>query len=185
MHTQRIASSQARLETRSPCLAHARRVHINDGCCQQAVAKAEPRPRRQKFSRRGDERAAIVNRPTRFIAEQIRVNVAHAKCPRAFEHEAFSHFQFSEREVTRARIQNQIDTVQRQRRARPVRHPGILANLKSNANAANVEMQVSDGKCLAAGRNKLVAHACRPRFEPTRFIMNSVAGQKPLSHKAN
>src|SRR5439155_36013 len=43
----------------------------------------------------------------------------------------------------------------------------------------------SDGKCLAARRNKLVAHACRPRFEPTRFIMNSVAGQKPLSHKAN
>ena len=87
--------------------------------------------------------------------------------------------------MTRTRIQNEIDTVQCQRRARPVRHPGILANLKSNANAANVEMQVSDGKCLAAGRNKLVAHACRPRFEPTRFIMNSVAGQKPLSHKAN
>src|SRR5205823_6427666 len=61
----------------------------------------------------------------------------------------------------------------------------ILTNLKSKPDSSDVKVQVTNGKCLAAGRNKLVAHACRPRFEPTRFVMNSVAGEKPLSHKPN
>ena len=109
-------------------------------------AKRESRPGCHELAARGDQRAAVINRPAGFIAQQVRINVADAESPRTFEHEPFAHFELSKSEMAGAGIQNHIHAVQGQRRAGPIGDPGIFANLKADLDAAEIEMDIADRK---------------------------------------
>ncbi len=57
-------------------LVHAGRRHVNHRRGHNRIAIREARSPGEQSSPAGDERAAIINGPARFIAEQIAVNVA-------------------------------------------------------------------------------------------------------------
>src|SRR6185503_16427683 len=92
--------------------------------------------------------AAVVDGAAGLVAEQVGVNVADAEGARAFDDEAFAHLALAEGEVARRGVEQQVDALPRQHRARARAHPGVLADLEADADAADVEDEVAERPAL-------------------------------------
>src|SRR6185369_9926456 len=83
-------------------------------------------------------------------------------------------------EVARRRVQDDVDALTGQVCTRALGHPSILADLETNLDSVEVEVKVPDRDGLSYGPDGL----CRPRFEPTGLVVNTVSGQVLLRHEA-
>ena len=164
--------------------AQADRVDIHDGGRYVCIGIREPRPRREQLARRGNHCVAVVDRAARFIPHQIGIDVGHVECARAFRDEPLPDFVLSEREVTRAGIENQIDAAPRERSARTIRNPRVFANLKADADVTHVEQEVAD-RVFAPIKVEFGANALGPRLEPTRLVVNPFTRQVLLPDEPN
>ena len=146
------------------------------------IGVRKSRSRREQLPRRGNHRVAIVDRAARLVPDQIGIDVGHVERARAFRHEPLPDFVLSKREVARAGIENQIDAAPRERSARSIRDPRVFANLKADADVAHVEHQIAD-RVLAPVPVQFGPDTFRPRFEPTRLIVNPFPRQILLSNE--
>ena len=127
-------------------------------------------------------RSAVVDDSARFVAEQIRVDIADAERPRAFEDKAMADLRLTECEMARAGIENHVDAAEGQLRTGPIGDPGVLANLEADLHAADVEVNIAERVRFVTGC-QISPAADRPGLEPARLIVDAVAGEKPLGGK--
>ena len=85
--------------------------------------------------------------------------------------------------MARARVENHIDRVRRHAAAGPSRHPGVLADLEADLDAAAIEDQIADRILLTVDFD-LIANVLRPRLEPTRLVVQAVAAEKSLGDES-
>ena len=117
---------------------------------------------------------SIVNDAARLVSQQIRVNIERAKRPRALGDEAPADRALAKGKVTRAGIENHIHCARGEAGTRPVRHPGVLADFKADADAGQIENQISDRQAAAAGTGEVIPYTRGPRLEPAWLVVNAV-----------
>ena len=157
-------------------LGQSQGIDINVGHRQHAVRKREPPPRREHPASRGHEHAAVVDRTSRLVADEVGVDVAGGERPRTVLHESTADLVLVERKVAGRWVEDQVDAPGRQRRPRPVSHPGVLADLEADADPATVKPQVADRHVAATDRHRAPATA-NPRSEPPGLVVDAVAGE--------
>ena len=165
-------------------LRAARAVDVDDGRRQQPIGKREPRAADQHLAAGGDERAAVVDRAARFVAEQIGVGVAHAKRPRAFQHEPLANLLLGEREMAGAGVEQDVGPALGEPGAGAVGDPGVAADFEADPHAAAVEQQIADRILACPPISMLADCAGRPAAEPARLVVDAVARQVLLGHEA-
>ena len=162
--------------------ASAREVEIHRGDGDEVVLIGKPRAFREQLARAGDEASAVVDRAARLVAEQVRVNIAHAERARAFDDEAAADFPFAEGEVAGARVEDDVHRLRREIAAGTARDPGVLADFKSEPHAADIDHEIADGDFLTVVRSaENIADLQRPWLEPARFVMDAIAGEVALA----
>jgi hypothetical protein len=89
--------------------------------------------------------------------------------------------------VARRWIANDVCATQREVRTRPIRDPGVLANLEANAHVADVEHEVADrvtpDTAVRVGALEDIDLAGGPCFEPTRLVMDAIARKELFRNK--
>ena len=113
-----------------------RRRHVDQRRREHPIGEREPRPADEHLAAAGDERAAVVDRPARFVAQQIGVGVAHAERPRAFEHEPLADLLLGEREMARAGVEQDVGPALGEPRPGAVGDPGVAANFEADPHVA-------------------------------------------------
>ena len=174
---------QPRGETARAGLGRARRVDVHDSTGDIEGEEREPWAHRHHPPAGGDHRPAVVDRPPGLVAHQVRVHVRHAQRSRALQHQPLPHVVLAEREVAGRRIEDDVRPFQRQRPARTIRHPGVFADLKADLHAADVKVNVANGVALAL-QFRVRKEALRPGLEPPGLVVQTLAGEEPLGHKA-
>src|SRR6185369_3783514 len=172
-----------RHETGRARLAHARRFDISHGAGHAIICERKARPGRQQFSSGGDQRTAVINHAPGLVAQQVAIEVSNAEGARAFRHKTLADVDLAERKVTGARVENHVDTVERQTGARTLGNPRVFADLETNAHTTAIEIDIAQRIARAIQRD-LGSHAGRPGLKPARLVVNAIAGEKLLGGKA-
>ena len=175
---------EVRREARDAGMVHAGQIDIDHRRRQVHIVKRKPRPRRQQHSGRSDHRPAVVNRPPGFVAQEVRIDVAHAERPRAFQDEPPANVHLAEREMAGTGVENHIHARQRQLAAGAVGDPGIFADFKPDLHVAagsvdQVVVHIAQ-RIGPAVPSQLGLHAGGPGPEPAGFVVDAVTRQKPL-----
>ena len=183
---QRFGWPRLGLKARQPGAAHAAWPSTSITARGHVPGReGEPRPGGQQRARRGDQRAAVVDRPARLVAQQVGVDVAHAERPRAFEHEPLADLELAEGEVAGAGIEDHVDAVRatcRRRAGRPPRRP---RRSRSRSCTPPQSKTRSPMRVLAGRRSSIVSRTpARPGLEPARLVVQAVAGQELLGDEA-
>ncbi len=144
--------------------------------------EGQPRPLGQQPASRGDHRAAVVNHSPSFVSQEIGEHVSDVERTGTVEDQSAANLRLAESEMAGAGIEDHIDRVGRHSAAGPSGHPGVFTNFKADLDSAQVEDQIADRIFLAVNFDR-VAHLVRPGFEPSRFVMQSVAAQESLAHE--
>lgn len=124
----------------------------------------------------GDEAAAVVDGASGFVAEEVGVNVCGTEGAGALDHELFADFLLAEGEVGGAGVEDDIDSAAGEESAGAVGDPGVFADFKADADAADFKNGVADGKVVIA-EFVFDDDAFGPGVEPTGFVVESVAGE--------
>ena len=143
----------------------------------------QPRPGGQQRAARGDQGPAVVDDPAGLVAQQVGIDIADVERPGALDHQPLADVELAEGEVACAGIEDDVYPLRRHASAGPAGHPGVLAYLEADLNAAAVEDQVADRILLAAKLDR-VADLLRPGLEPAGLVVQAVAAEEPLGHKA-
>ncbi len=160
-------------------MPHAGVVDVDDGGRQIHILKPKPRAFGQQLATRGDQCFAVIDDPPGLVADQVGVDIRRPERPRGVADDLLAHAVFAERKMAGTRVEDNIDALRRQLWTRAARDPGVLADLKADPHTIDLEQLIAQQVRLAvvAPFDML---ARRPRLEPSRFVMNAIARQKPL-----
>ena len=145
--------------------------------------KGEPWSGREQLSGRRNQCATFIDRSARFVPQQVGRDVADAERSRAFDDEPFADFELAEGEVAGAGIENHVDSGEGHVSARAFGDPGVFADFHPDLHVATVESDVTD-RILHIAYFDGVANAHGPGFEPTWFVVESLACQEPFGDEA-
>src|SRR5690606_37391883 len=103
---------------------------------------------------------------------------------RGAEDDLLAHLVLAEGEVAGARVADEVDALGRQLDAGAVGHPGVLADLRADPQAADLEDLVAQrvGAAVVLPLDEL---AGGPALEPPRLVVDAVAAQVPLADEAD
>src|SRR5690606_38232942 len=73
---------------------------------------------------------------------------------------------------------------QRERSARACGHPGVFTDLKTDPQTAYIKEDIAKRNRFAREQLRLQIHTGRPWLEPSRLVMEPVAGKELLRHES-
>jgi hypothetical protein len=120
---------------------------------------------------------------TGFTPKKVSVEISNTERSRTFESDTLSNLSFTESEVTRAQIEDDIDPSLSKSRAGTIRDPRVLADLTSDCNTIDRKYEVTNGSIFPTDRHR-GSRPLRPRLKPTGLIVHSVTGEVLLSYEA-
>ena len=116
---------------------------VDVGDAEDAVGVREARTDGNELALASDQRTAVVDGATGFVAEQIGVDVAGVIVARSFQNDIATNFLLGKSKMAGAGIEDDIGTTGGEVGSGPVVDPGIAADFHADSHSIGVEEQIA------------------------------------------